>query len=131
MRRDADRKYVLGTTVAAMVLELLVTAAVGSAGTSAAAKRNAKDTLIVLREQIAPQMNPDGTTAGDPGMVDVFKNVYWRLVDYPTSRKGDIIVPNYKVKPLGFVPQLAESYSKQGLTWTFKLRKGIKSCTGN
>ena len=55
MRRDADRKYVLGTTVAAMVLALLVTAAVGSAGTSAAAKRNAKDTLIVLREQIAPR----------------------------------------------------------------------------
>ncbi len=130
MRRRPDRKHAVAVA-AVTVFALLTTAAAGIAGTTAALAPNAKDTLIVLREQIAPQMNPDGTTAGDPGMVDVFKNVYWRLVDYPTSRKGDIIVPNYKVKPMNFVPQLAQSYSKKGLTWTFKLRKGIKSCTGN
>ena len=131
MHLPIRRRRAVAAVLALAVAGTLATAAGSLAGTSTGTKRSAKDTLIVLREQIAPQMNPDGTTAGDPGMVDVFKNAYWRLVDYPTSRKGDIIVPNYKVKPLGFVPQLAESYSKKGLTWTFKLRKGIKSCTGN
>ena len=31
----------------------------------------------------------------------------------------------------GFRPQLATSWSKSGLTWTFKLRQGVKSCAGN
>ena len=131
MHLPIRRRRAVAAVLALAVAGTLATAAGSLAGTSTGAKRSAKDTLIVLREQIAPQMNPDGTTAGDPGMVDVFKNAYWRLVDYPTSRKGDIIVPNYKVKPMNFVPQLAQSYSKKGLTWTFKLRKGIKSCTGN
>jgi peptide/nickel transport system substrate-binding protein len=130
-RRSRTTRRLRAVAAVAVLASLasLATAAAGSAGS--ASKQATKDTLIVLREQIAPQMNPDGTTAGDPGMVDVFKNVYWRLVDYPTTKRGDIIVPNYKVKPMNFVPRLAESYSKKGLTWTFKLRKGIKSCAGN
>jgi peptide/nickel transport system substrate-binding protein len=107
----------------------LATAAGGIAGTGA--KSAAKDTLIVLKDDIAPQMNPDGTNAAHPGVWDVFKNVYWRLVEYPTTKRGDIIVPNYKVTPLQFKGQLAQSYTKSGLTWTFKLRKGVKSCAGN
>ena len=61
MRRRPDRKHAVAVA-AVTVFALLTTAAAGIAGTTAALAPNAKDTLIVLREQIAPQMNPDGTT---------------------------------------------------------------------
>ena len=131
MHFPTRQRRALAAALALAVVAALATAAGTFAGTSADAKRSAKDTLIVLKDQIAPQMNPDGANAADPGVWDVFKNVYGRLVVYPTTRQGDILVPNYKVKPTGFAPELAASYTKSGLVWTFKLRKDITSCAGN
>ena len=48
---------------------------------------------------------------------------------YPATLQNKILVPDYAAPKLA--GRLAESYTKKGLVWTFKLRKGVKSCAGN
>ena len=128
MRRAMPRKVLLCVLAVAALGVLLISAATASAGVQA---KSDGDTLIVLVPHLAPGLDGDGVGANDPGLWQIYRNVYGHLVVYPTTKQGAVLVPNYNVRPSQFVPQLAESYSQKGLTWTFKLRKGIKSCAGN
>jgi ABC-type oligopeptide transport system substrate-binding subunit len=51
----------------------------------------------------------------------------------PNEKQGEILVPQHKVGPQGFVPMLATLWSSNPAktVWTFKLRRNVKSCAGN
>ncbi len=128
MQLKVPRRVWLCSFALAGLAVLLVAAT--SAGANGHAKSAGKE-LVVLLPHIAPTLDGDGPGSNDPGMWMMFRNVYQRLVGYPTQRVGKVIVPNYKIGPLQFAPELAQSYSKSGLNWTFHLRKGVISCAGN
>jgi peptide/nickel transport system substrate-binding protein len=107
----------------------LALAGLGLAGSSSG--NASSDQLIVLEDDIAPALDLDGATAGHPGLQEVLINTMEPLLAYPRRKQGPILVPNFKVDPFGFEPRLATSWTKKGLVWTFKLRRGVKSCAGN
>ena len=121
-------------SLAALVIALAAIAAVGAlAGTgfASSSKSAAKDTLIVLEDDIAPALDYDGSNAASPGLQEVLINTMDPLLGYPLKQQADMLIPNYKVTAQQFQPRLATSWSKSGLTWTFHLRTGVKSCAGN
>lgn len=128
MQLTVPRRAWLCSFALAGLAVLMVGATSASAGGHA---RSAGKALTVLVPHLAPGLDNDGPGANDPGLWQMYRNVYGRLLVYPTTLQGAVLVPNYKLNPMQFVPELAESYSHKGLVWTFKLRKGIKSCTGN
>lgn len=87
--------------------------------------------LVMLDSEVAPSLDNDGVAAADPALQQALENIREPLVTYPTTDDGGILKPSYTVAPNGFKPDLAASYSKKGLVWTFKLRKGVRSCAGN
>ena len=101
------------------------------AGGSVAAGKAPRTTLIVLEEDIVPALDYDGSSAAHPGAQESIENIMDPLLSYPSKKVGDILVPDYQVGASGFEPRLATSWTKKGLVWTFKLRKGVKSCAGN
>src|SRR5438105_127149 len=125
MRNTRSRRALLGAC-GALLVALTVGVGIGLAGGSAA-----KTQLIVLQDDIAPALDLDGASAAHPGLEEMNINLMEPLIAYPSHKVGDILVPNYKVSPTQFQPRLATSWTKNGLTWTFKLRKGVKSCAGN
>jgi peptide/nickel transport system substrate-binding protein len=90
-----------------------------------------RSTLVVLDEVIAPGLDTDGLNVGSQTSQQIIVNLMEPLLAYPSRKVGDILRPIYKVGPSGFQPRLATSWSKRGLVWTFRLRKGVKSCAGN
>ncbi len=121
-------------SLAALLLALAAVVAVGAlAGTGFASgsKSAAKDTLVVLQDDVAVALDLDGANAAQPQLQEILINTMSPLLNYPNKTNGAILEPQYKVTTQGFRPQLATSWSKSGLTWTFKLRKGVKSCAGN
>ena len=114
---------------------LLALAAVGvfaTVGLAAGSAPTAKDRLVVLEDDIAPALDPDGATAGHPGLQEVLINIMEPMLTYPRQANADgILVPDFKVGPFGFGPRLATKWEKKGLVWTFHLREGVKSCAGN
>lgn len=108
-----------------------VVAAAALAGMAAGGVTATSNRLVVLQAEIAPSLDTDGTAAGNPGLWTAQRNLMEPLVIYPTRQSGAVLVPSYKVGPNGMVPRLAVSYSRKGLVWTFKLRRGVKSCVGN
>ena len=113
------------------MLAAIAALALAEFAAAASGKHAAKDTLVVLSDEIAPALDQDGASAANPGLEEVLLNIQAPLVAFPRTKQGDILVPNYNVGPMAFEPRLATSYTKKGLTWTFKLRKGVKSCAGN
>lgn len=95
------------------------------------ASRTGSGTLVMLDTSIAPSLDNDGVAAADPALQQGIENLREPLLRYPTTERDGILVPNYKVTPEEYEPALAESWTRKGLTWTFKLRKGVKSCAGN
>ena len=121
-------------SLAALLMALAAVFAVGAlAGTGFASgsKSAAKDTLIVLSDDIAPALDLDGSNAAHPGLQEILLNTMSPLLNYPNKAQGAVLAPQFKVTTAQFAPQLATSWSKSGLTWTFKLRQGVKSCAGN
>ena len=123
-------KHSLSTLIMALAALVAIGALAGT-GFASNSKSAAKDTLVVLEDSIAPALDYDGANAADPGLQAMLINTMEPLLGYPVKQQGEILVPNYKVTPAQFQPRLATSWSKSGLTWTFKLRKGVKSCAGN
>ena len=111
---------------------LLAGVAAAAAAASSSSSGASGSTLIALEEDVAPTLDPDGPNSAHPQTQEIEDNVLEPLVSYHLSKaKNGILIPNYAVGPLGFQPRLATSYSRKGLTWTFKLRKNVKSCAGN
>src|SRR5690348_7949301 len=97
-------------------------ASASSAGTTAG------KTLVELDTNVAPDLDPDGAAPADPGFMTAEVNMFDTLVNYPTKLVNGVYVPNYQVSQTGYAPSLATSYTRSGNTWTFNLRKGVKSC---
>ena len=123
-------KRSLLTLIMALAAVIVVGVFAGSSVASSG-KAHAKDTLVVLEDDIAPALDLDGANASAPGLQEILLNIMSPLLSYPNVKQGDVLAPQYKVSTAKFAPQLATSWSQKGLTWTFKLRKGVKSCSGN
>lgn len=115
----------------ALLLAALGLLAGALAATGGASRSAPRTQLVIAEEDIAPSLDLDGANAGHPGTEAAVNNLMEPLLAYPSTKQGDVLVPNYKVGPMQFQPRLATSWSKSGLTWTFHLRKGVKSCAGN
>ena len=121
----------LASAAAALLLAALAAALLVTTASAAPGASKAKSQLIVVADDIAPGLDPDGTTGASPAYIEAIQNLLDPLVDYPSIRQGEVLALNYKVNAQQFEPRLATSWSKKGLIWTMKLRKGVKSCTGN
>ena len=95
--------------------------AMGLAGPAAA-----KD-LLFLSEDVPPSLNYDGPNASAPPTQAGIVNLMDPLVYYASTTLADGTV---KLDVNKFEGRLAESWSKDGLTWTFNLRRDVKGCNG-
>lgn len=100
------------------------------AGTNSAGAAAGK-TLVELDTDVAPSLDPDGTASADLGFETAYVNTFDTLVNYPTTLKNGVYLPNYQVGQNGFAPSLATSYTHHGRVWVFNLRHNVKSCAGN
>ena len=108
--------------------------ALGLAAAPALARSHAskpKTQLIVVADDVAPGLDPDGTTGASPAYIEAIQNLLDPLVDYPSIKQGEVLALNYKVTAQQFEPRLATSWTQKGLIWTMKLRPNVKSCAGN
>jgi peptide/nickel transport system substrate-binding protein len=91
----------------------------------------AQHTLLVLGESVPASLDYDGPSGNHPASQTGFHNLIEPLVEYAYGGKtedGTQLLDFNK-----FQGALAESWSFDSatLTWTFKLRQGVKSCAGN
>lgn len=120
MFRRSIVRFLVASCLTAMV------AAVGVVPTVSGAASGKK--LVVLTPTVAPGLNPTGPTTSTASQVEALDNLYSTLVYFkPKKTVGGIVIPTYA----NFEPRLATSWSHTGTTWTFHLRKGVKSCAGN
>lgn len=86
--------------------------------------------LLFLAEDVPAGLDYDGPAAAIPTSQTGMVNVMEPLVGYATSPANDsgVIEPDFST----FESRLAESWSfnEETLTWTFKLREGVKGCNG-
>jgi peptide/nickel transport system substrate-binding protein len=91
-------------------------------------RRKARTRLIVLEEETAENLDYDGPSISIQPNANIISNLYPRLVTHGLRRDrfGTLI-------PLAsrFAPGLATSWHKRGLTWTFHLRRGVRSAAGH
>jgi len=87
--------------------------------------------ILVLTEDVPAGLDYDGPSAAIPASQSGMVNMLEPLIGYAVAqaRKDGVIVPDFS-KPVGL---LAENwnYNSATLTWTFKLREGVKGCTGD
>jgi len=85
-------------------------------------------TIVIATAQTLAGL--DFETQSDPTSLEVQQSVYDRLVAFKRVKGPDGLWTSDFTK---FEPRLAESWgvSADGLTWTIKLRKGLKSNWGN
>jgi peptide/nickel transport system substrate-binding protein len=126
---DISRRSVLRAGgIAGVLAAPLLAAACASSGSSAkGGSGSAKKSLIYLDATVALALDFDGADGADPGTQIAWENIYEQLVYYPLVRKGDEMLPDLT----NVQGRLAESWTQDGLEWTFKLRQGVKSPAGN
>ncbi|HEY4926507.1 MAG TPA: ABC transporter substrate-binding protein [Roseiarcus sp.] len=87
--------------------------------------------ILVLSEDVPAGLDSDGPSAAIPTSQSGMVNMLEPLVGYAAAsvKEDGVIMPDFS-KPVGL---LAESwtYDPAALTWTFKLREGVKGCTGD
>jgi len=91
----------------------------------------AQHTFLVLGESVPASLDYDGPSGNHPASQTGFHNLIEPLVEYAYGGKtedGTQLLDFNK-----FQGALAQSWSFDSatLTWTFKLRQGVKSCAGN
>lgn len=88
-----------------------------------------ENTLVVLADDVAAGINPDGAASSSTSAEAAMNNLYDTLVQYETSEEDGVLIPDYST----FEGALAESWesSADGLTYTFTLRDDVVSCEGN
>ena len=109
-----------------LAIPAMILAGVGVSYPAAAQK-----TLLVLGEGVPASLDYDGPAGNHPASQTGFHNLIEPLVEYAFGGKtedGTQLLDFSK-----FEGALAESWSfdQATLTWTFKLRQGVKSCAGN
>ncbi len=108
-----------------VVAAAAATTAIGMAGAV-----SAKD-ILILAEDVPAGLNYDGPSAAIPASQQGMVTLLEPLVSYAdgaTSESG-VVVPDFST----FEGRLAESWEFDAatLTWTFKLRQGVKGCGGS
>lgn len=103
----------------------------GSGGGGGSASAPKRDTLVILDTAVAPSLDNDGAAASDPATEQALEVLRDPLIRYPTVEQDGVLVPNYRATADEFEPALAESWRRDGLTWTITLRRGALSCAGN
>jgi len=98
---------------------------------AAPAAAQQQKTLLILGEGVPASLNYDGPSGNHVPSQTGFHNVIEPLVDYAFGAKSEDGTQLYNFTK--FEGALAESFSFDAATntWTFKLRKGVKSCAGN
>ncbi len=110
-------------------LHLAAAAAVSLISLAAALPAQAQQ-LLVLSEDVPAGLDYDGASAAIPASQQGMVTLLEPLVSYvagPPNESG-VIMPDFSK----FEGRLAESwtYDQATLTWTFKLRQGVKGCDG-
>lgn len=128
LNREIGRRGVLkgfGALAAAAGVPLLLSSCAG--GSSGGSGATAVDTLSYLASDVPNGFDWDGPNGAVPTTQFGMDQCFGRLVQYKLTEKKGILQPDFG-KLEG---QLAESWTQDGLVWTFKLRQGIKSPAGN
>jgi len=112
------------------VLALSAGALLSSLATVSAVK--AQENLLFLAEDVPSGLDIDGPSIAIPttqlGMVQLLEP----LISYENAaqpKEDGVNVPDFS-KPVGRLLE-SWSYDPAKITWTLKLRKGVKSCAGN
>lgn len=86
--------------------------------------------IVILAEDIPAGLNYDGPAAAIPTSQTGFENLLDPLIDYAPGEVNDEGVQLLDFNT--FEGRLAESWTfdEASLTWTFKLREGVKGCAG-
>ena len=111
MQLTTPRKAWLCSFTLASLAVLLIGAASASANGHA---RSADKPLIVLTPQLAPGLDNDGPGANTPGQWQMYRNVYSRLVVYPTTQQGAVLVPNTSSTRCSSCPSLPSRTRRRG-----------------
>lgn len=96
----------------------------GSTGSSSS---GSVDSLTYLASDVPNGFDWDGPDAAVPTTQFGMDQVFGRLVQYKLVQENGVLRPDFSQ----LEGQLAESWTQNGLTWTFKLRQGVKSPAGN
>lgn len=121
MKRRSIARLVAASCVSTLVATACLVPTVSGAATSG-------KKLVVLTPTVAPGLNPTGPTTSTASQVEALDNLFGTLLYFkPKKTAGGIVIPTYG----SFQSRLATSWSHTGTTWTFHLRKGVKSCAGN
>ena len=117
-------------TRAALTVKLGFTPLLAALSIAAAEPAAAQKTLLVLGESVPASLDYDGPAGNHPASQTGFHNLIEPLVDYAAGKVED---GTQLLDFTKFEGALAESWSfdQATLTWTFKLRQGVKSCAGN
>lgn len=113
-----------------VVLSLMATACSTSDDPDASEDENAPSELVVLGEDIPAGLNYDGPSVGHPPSQTGIVNLMEGLITYA---EGDTNDEGVRLMDFSqFEGALAESwdFDEETLTWTFRLREGVKGCEG-
>jgi len=111
-------------------LSKLRSAAIAAAVAVAAASPLAAKEILILSEDVPAGLDYDGPSAAIPASQQGMVSLMEPLVSYAAGAANDtgVTLPDFGK----FEGRLAESwtYDAATLTWTFKLRQGVKGCGG-
>jgi len=131
-RMRTNRRILAGLTVVIATASALavLTGIGGFKATSASSIKSAaaRTTLVVLEDQLSKGLDWDGGASANMQLNEFALNMYDGLVTFATKPTG---TGNFRPIYDKFVGRLATSWSNHGNTWTFHLRKGVRSCAGN
>lgn len=111
----------------------------GGSGTSAASTSAATTgggtaragTIVVADGTVATGLDPDGPDSNVVANLSVAENVYEPLVRLKSVENPADLGGGHFVDPAELEPALAESWEARGDTYTFRLRRGVRSSHGN
>jgi peptide/nickel transport system substrate-binding protein len=125
-RRKLLERSAVGGAALALPGVLKVPSGATAAHALGASPRKRKS-LVVLAEVLAPGLDLDGRGVANSGSNFMIGNLYRGLVDVTRKRQRDILAPSFP-KVDG---ELAQSWKRNGLEWTFQLRRNVRSAAGN
>jgi|APFEC2959095136_1045048.scaffolds.fasta_scaffold01081_5 peptide/nickel transport system substrate-binding protein len=127
LRKHSFRNLTAGGSTLA-----LVAGALAGSLTTVSVGQAQEQNLLFLAEDVPSGLDIDGPSIAIPttqlGMVQLLEP----LISYenaPEPNEDGVNVPDF-TKPVGRLLE-SWSYDPEKITWTLKLRKGVKSCAGN